>query len=130
MERKRVESFEDLVVWQKGMALAKAVYELTGKGPIERDYGLRDQLRRAAVSVPANVAEGFERHTRKDYLHYLYIAKGSAGEVRCLLRIAHDIGYLNPAQFAQLNSAAIEVSRFLGNLIKSLNEVNEKEGGK
>jgi len=122
MERKKVESFEDLVVWQKGIALAKQIYLLTGSGPLNRDFGLRDQLQRAAVSVPTNIAEGFERSSRREYVRFLYIAKGSAGELRSLLRVAKEIGYLDEASYEQLRSAAIEISRFLANLIKSLRQ--------
>jgi len=82
---KRIESFEDLLVWQKGIALVKHVYLVTETGLLRKDFGLRDQLRRAAVSIPTNIAEGFERSFHKEYLRFLNIAKGSAGEVRSLL---------------------------------------------
>ena len=82
MEKKKIETFEDLRVWQQGIELVKQIYLITREGEISRDFGLRDQLRRAAVSVPTNVAEGFERYSRKEYVNFLNIAKGSAGEVR------------------------------------------------
>ncbi len=88
MEKKRIENFEDLRVWQKGIELVKQVYFLTAAGKLSKDFGLRDQLQRAAVSVPTNIAEGFERSSRKEYIRFLLIAKGSAGEVRSLLRVA------------------------------------------
>ena len=71
MERKSIESFEDLRVWQSGIELVKAVYLLTKDGDLNKDFGLRDQLRRAAVSIPTNIAEGFERASRKEYLQFL-----------------------------------------------------------
>ena len=77
----QIRSFEDLVVWQKAIAFVKKVYLITDEGGLKRDFGLKDQLRRAAVSIPTNVAEGFERSSRKEYLLFLNIAKGSAGEV-------------------------------------------------
>ncbi|MCC5668217.1 four helix bundle protein [Nostoc sp. CHAB 5784] len=95
MEKKRIESFEDLRVWQKGIELVKQVYILTKDGELSRDFGLRDQLRRASVSIPTNIAEGFERYSRKEYVNFLNIAKGSAGEVRSLLRVALEVGYLD-----------------------------------
>ena len=84
----RIRTFEDLVVWQKAIAFVKRVYLITAEGDLKRDFGLRDQLRRAAVSVPTKIAEGFERSSRKEYLLFLNIAKGSAGEVRSLCRVS------------------------------------------
>jgi four helix bundle protein len=98
-----MESFEDLRVWQSGIELVKAVYLLMKDGELNKDFGLRGQLRRAAVSVPTNIAEGFERSSRKEYLRFLNIAKGSAGEVRSLLRVALEIGY--PTKRAMTNFA-------------------------
>jgi four helix bundle protein len=91
-DRKPVRSFEDLIVWQKAIEFVKKVYLLTNEGDFKRDFGLRDQLRRAAVSIPTNIAEGFERASRKEYLTFLVIAKGSAGEARSLLRVAWEVG--------------------------------------
>jgi len=124
MERKKIESFEDLWVWQKGIELVKQVYLLTGEGKLNKDFGLRDQLQRAAVSIPTNIAEGFERSSRKEYVLFLNIAKGSAGEVRSLLRVALDIGYLEQSRYDQLRSGVLELSRYLSNQIRSLKEAN------
>ncbi len=88
MEKKKVESFEDLRVWQQGIELVKQIYLLTKEGEISRDFGLREQLSRAAVLIPTNIAEGFERYSRKEYVNFLNIAKGSAGECRSLVRVA------------------------------------------
>ncbi|MGV0106364.1 four helix bundle protein [Nostoc sp. DSM 114160] len=76
MERKKIETFEDLKVWQKGIDLVKQIYLITKKGELSKDFALRDQLRRASVSIPTNIAEGFERYSRKEYLNFLNIAKG------------------------------------------------------
>jgi len=124
MERKKIESFEDLWVWQKGIELVKQVYLLTGEGKLNKDFGLRDQLQRAAVSIPTNIAEGFERSSRKEYVLFLNIAKGSAGEVRSLLRVALEIGYLEQSRYDQLRSGVLELSRYLSNQIRSLKEAN------
>ncbi len=124
MERKKIEKFEDLLVWQKGMEMVKQVYLITNDGKLNRDFALRDQLRRAALSIPANIAEGFERASQKEYLNYLNIAKGSAGEVRSLLRVSLDLGYLQQIKFEELLVAILELSRFLSNQIKSLKESN------
>jgi four helix bundle protein len=115
-----IASFEDLRVWRKGIGLTKEVYAETGGPPFNKDFGLRDQLRRAAVSIPANIAEGFERASKKEYLNFLNIAKGSAGELRCLLRVALEIGYLEKERYDHLSNSAIELSCYLSNQIKAL----------
>lgn len=120
MERKKVETFEDLIVWQKGIELAKQIYIHTDDGKLNKDFGLRDQLRRATVSITANISEGFERSSRKEYLNFLNIAKGSAGEVRSLLRVAFEVGYLPQDRYDSLNDSALELSRYLSNQIRSL----------
>ena len=102
MEKKKIETFEDLRVWQKGIELVKQIYLISNTGNLSRDFGLRDQLRRASVSIPTNIAEGFERASRKEYLNFLNIAKGSAGEVRSLLRVALEVGYLDNQTYSQL----------------------------
>jgi len=123
MEKKKIESFEDLLVWQKGIVLVKQVYLLTAEGKLQRDFGLRDQLQRAAVSIPTNIAEGYERASRREYLQFLHIAKGSAGEVRSLLRVALEVGYLDQPRYDLLREAVLELSRYLSNQIRSLREM-------
>ena len=100
------------------------MYLLTKEGKLNKDFGLRDQLQGAAVSIPTNIAEGFERSSRKEYVLFLNIAKGSAGEVRSLLRVALDIGYLEQSRYDQLRSGVLELSRYLSNQIRSLKEAN------
>ena len=119
-KRKKIESFEDLLVWQKGMEIVKQVYLISRQGELGRDFALRDQLRRAAISIPTNIAEGFERASRKEYLNFLNYAKGSTGEVRSLLNVAAELGYLEPSQYEVLRQAVLELSRYLSNQIKSL----------
>ena len=97
-QRRKVRSFEDLLVWQMGIELVKRIYRVTTEGDFSRDFGLKDQILRASVSVPTNIAEGFELSSRKEYLKFLNIAKGSAGEVRSLLRVAWEIGYIESTQ--------------------------------
>ncbi|MEM6836458.1 MAG: four helix bundle protein [Cyanobacteria bacterium P01_C01_bin.120] len=116
----RVETFEDLRVWQCSIALVKAVYVLSNSGQLKRDFGLRDQLRRAAVSIPTNIAEGFERASTKQYIYFLRISKGSAGEVRSLLRVALEIGYVDQAAYGSLHHQVLQISRMLAKQIKSL----------
>jgi four helix bundle protein len=120
VENKRIEQFEDLLVWQKGLEIIKQIYLITREGPLSKDFALRDQVRRAALSITSNIAEGFERASRKEYLNFLNIAKGSAGEVRSLLRAALEIGYLDQTRYEGIQQKILELSRFLANQIKSL----------
>ena len=119
--KKKIEEFEDLVVWQKGIQMVKQIYIVTDEGKLSKDFGLKDQLRRASVSIPTNIAEGFERRSRKEYLNFLNIAKGSAGEVHSLLRVALEVGYLDTSTHSQLANLVIELSRMLSKQIQSLN---------
>ena len=123
-KRKKVESFEDLLVWQKGMEIVKEVYLMSKDGELGRDFALRDQLRRAALSIPTNIAEGFERSSCKEYVNFLNFAKGSAGEVRSLLNVASELGYLKTSQHETLRQAVLELSRYLANQIKALRSSN------
>jgi four helix bundle protein len=118
--RRKIEAFEDLLVRQKSMEVVKQIYLVSREGEQSRDFALRDQLRRAAISIPANIAEGYERASRKEYVNFLNYAKGSAGEVRSLLRVTSELGYLEPSHHETLRLAVLELSRFLANQIKSL----------
>jgi four helix bundle protein len=120
--REKIENFEDLRVWQRGIELSKQIYLTTSQGELSKDFGLKNQLRRAAVSVPTNIAEGFERRSRKEYVNFLNIAKGSAGEIRSLLRVAIEVGYLEEKTYLQLYSQAKELSRMLAKQIKAINQ--------
>lgn len=105
-----IQKFEDLICWQKARELTRESYKAFKDC---RDFGFKDQIQRAVVSVMSNIAEGFERGTQQELLNYLYIAKGSAGEVRCQLYAALDIGYLNIETFKYLNNLVSECSRLL-----------------
>ena len=115
-----VRQFEELEVWRESKTFVKAIYLITGEGLFSRDFGLRDQLRRASVSIMSNIAEGFERGTNKEFTQFLHIAKGSAGEARSLLHVASDVGYVNQKTFADLNASVVSISRRLSNFIKYL----------
>ena len=112
-----VRQFEDLLAWKKSRELVSKVYKAFSGC---KDYGFRDQIQRASVSIMSNIAEGFESGTRQEFLNYLYIAKGSAGEVRAQLYAAFDIGYLNIETFKYLNSLAVDCSRLIASFIKAL----------
>jgi four helix bundle protein len=105
---------------KKAIEFVKQVYLITNQGDLKRDFGLRDQMRRSAVSIPTNIAEGFERASRKEYLLFLNIAKGSAGETRSLFRVALEVGYFDKTTHDQLRAGAMTLSRFLFNQINSI----------
>ena len=117
---KRVERFEDLIAWQKARVLTAEIYRVSSQGHFARDFGLRDQICRAAVSVMSNIAEGFERNRAAESHHFLSIAKASCGEVRSQLYVALDAGYLNEDVFDAMRSRAEEVSRITGGLRASV----------
>jgi len=111
-----VKRFEDLIAWQKARELARAVYEATTKDRFARDFGFRDQITRAAVSVMSNLAEGFERGSRSEFHQYIVVAKASCAEVRSDLYLAHDVGYIDPGHFEKLMAQADEVARIVNAL--------------
>jgi four helix bundle protein len=106
-----IERFEDIEAWQTARRLANLIYDLTDQGAFARDYGLRDQIRRAAVSAMSNIAEGFESRTQSQFIDFLGRAKGSAGEVRSQLYIALDRKYITQAQFDEAYDLADKCSR-------------------
>ena len=112
--------FEDIPVWQAARNLVKAIYRVTRTDPFAHDRGLVDQIRRAAVSITSNIAEGHERGTSRDLILFLYYAKGSAGEVRSQLWNAEDAGYLNTPAAAELRQQAHEISRQIYGWVASM----------
>ena len=113
-------TFEEIDAWQRSRKLTKQIYSLTSRAPFARDFGLKDQIRRAAVSIMSNIAEGFERSGTGEFIQFLAIAKGSAGEVRSQLYVALDQDYLAKDQFRILSDAALEVSRMISGLMSYL----------
>lgn len=111
---------EDLDVWKKGCRLACDVFKLADEGDLARHFALRDQVSRSALSVPSNIAEGFERDSRKGFVNFLRIAKGSCGELRTQLYIAAKLGYIPQKRAAELVGKAKEISRMLAGLAQSL----------
>lgn len=117
--RKKIKTFEDLIAWEKSKNLSLAIYKATSTGQFSRDYGLREQIRRASVSVMANIAEGFGRYGVKEFRSYLSIANGSAYEVRSQLHLARDLGYLKQEEADRLINNCHEVSRIILGLRRS-----------
>ncbi|MGO8987295.1 MAG: four helix bundle protein [bacterium] len=110
--------FQDLVVWQKAKDLVVEIYKLSESGALSRDFGLRDQIRRSAISIASNLAEGDERETDKESIRFFYIAKGSLAELRTQVQIAHEIGYLKRELYKSLENECIELGRMIGRLIQ------------
>lgn len=113
---------EELVVWQKAMELVRLVYQATRRFPVDERFALTDQLRRAVVSIPSNIAEGNGRGSNKDYAHFLSIARGSLYETMTQLRIAKDLGYLD--DYSQFEDIAAEVGRMLGAMLKKYGSIH------
>lgn len=126
----KIEKFEDIRAWQIARELVKKIYSLTRKGEFSRDYGLRDQIRKAAVSSMSNVAEGFERYTRKEFLQFLNIARGSAGEVRSQLYVASDLEYISAQELSDAKSECETLSRTIWNFMKYLRSCGKGEKAK
>ena len=115
-----IERFEDIKAWQAARDLVSAIYRVTAQGQFAKDFGLRDQVRRASVSVMSNIAEGFERSSDREFRRFLYIAKGSAGEVRSHLFVAVDLGYITAEEFSDLRTKSEEVAKSLSGFITYL----------
>ena len=120
-------TYEDITAWQRARKLVTGIYKVTSRNPFGQDYGLKDQIRRATVSICSNIAEGYERRGNKEFVKFLWIAKGSAAEVSSQLYHAKDLGYVSEAEFSNLYTEAKEIGAMLFGLIKAI--VNSPEKG-
>lgn len=118
----KIKGFEDIDSWKKARTLTKELYRITSTGRFARDFGLKDQIRRAAVSILSNIAEGFERGGDKEFVQFLAMAKGSCGEVRAQLYVALDQGYFSLTEFDTLAGTATEVGQLISGFIKYLKQ--------
>jgi len=118
--------FEDIEAWQKARELTKVVYQLSGRGHFAKDFGLRDQIRRASVSIMANIAEGFERDGTGEFIQFLAIAKGSAAEVLSHAYVAFDQGLIHQSDLDWLNEKTSEVRRMMAALMTYLRKSGTK----
>ena len=112
--------FEDIEAWQKARELTKAIYSLSNDGQFARDFGLRDQIRRASVSIMSNIAEGFGRGGNKEFIQFLSTAKGSAAEVQAQIYVGLDANHINEEQFKSLYALAQSTGNMIGGLIRYL----------
>lgn len=113
----KIEKFEDINSWQKAKVLSIITYKnFSGN----KDYSFRDQIQRSAISIMNNIAEGFERSGNKEFKYFLFIAKGSCAELRSMLYVAHELSYISKKEFDEMRNSAIEISRLISGLIKTL----------
>lgn len=117
---KAAKTFEELVMYQRARELVNAIYAATRDGTFAKDYGLKDQIRRAGISILSNIAEGYERGTTTEFIQFLYIAKGSCGEVRAQLQIATDQRYIPESDYQRLAELARWISGMISKFIKHL----------
>jgi four helix bundle protein len=116
----RIERFEDIESWKSAREAVKQIYHLSSRNEFNRDFGLREQIRRASVSIMSNIAEGFERGGNKEFLNFLSIARGSCAESRSQLYVALDQNYIAPGQFEETYQCLDETGRMIGGFMRYL----------
>jgi len=116
----KINSYKQLKIWQAGIELVKNVYELTKNFPREEAYGLSSQLRRASVSVPSNIAEGFKRNHNKEFAQFLHVAIGSVAELETQVIIAHEIGFIKKSDLENITEKIDHISRMISSLLKKV----------
>ena len=123
----KAKSFEDLKIWQDSRDFVKSIYELTSSNKFAKDFGFKDQIQRAAVSIMNNIAEGFERNNNKEFIIFLKYSKGSAGEIRSMLYVALDLDYIDESTFEKYYTSAINIITQISNFIKYLKNYQNKK---
>ena len=119
-----ITKFEDLEIWQTSLKVTKEIYDITSIGKFSKDFGLRDQIRRAVVSISSNIVEGFEKRNNNEFRRFLMIAKGSAGEVRNQLYIALEIGHIRQNEFDNLNQDLLVLGKRMGSFITAFKKTS------
>lgn len=122
----QIKNYRDLLVWQKSMILVTNIYKASKSFTKDETYGLTSQIRRCAVSIPSNIAEGYGRNSTSDYIRYLHIATGSLYELQTQLAICLNLQYLNKSNFDKLYESSREIERMLSSLTKKLNDKQTK----
>ena len=117
-----IKQFENIEIWQKARELIRMIYTISSKGNFEKDFGLKDQIRRASVSVLSNISEGFERGSNKEFIYFLSIAKGSCGEIRAQLYVALDQKYIDEEKFKNVSEKACALSKMIAGFMKYLKD--------
>ena len=122
-----INRFEDLIAWQKARTLTKKIYTVTKNDEFRKDFGLKDQIQRASVSIMSNIAEGFDRASNAEFHKYLVIAKGSCAEVKSQLYVSKDIGYISRNSFNELKGLADELSLIIGGLRSAIQKKRDEQ---
>ena len=117
-----IKTFRDLIIWQKSMGLVTEIYRMTKRMPKDEEYGLKAQMRRCAVSIPSNVAEGYGRKSTNDYIRFLNITMSSLYELQTQIEIALNLEYIKQEDFDKLHEAAREIERMLSSLVRKIKE--------
>jgi four helix bundle protein len=117
-----IEKFEELEVWKLSMELCSEIYKLTNTELFMKDFGLKDQIRRSAISVPSNISEGYERDSKNQFVYFLTIAKGSCGELRTQLKIARNLNYFEEENYVAINEKCLSTSKQIAGFIKYLKQ--------
>ena len=125
----KIERFEEMEAWKCARLITQLIYQISSGGAFAKDFALVDQIRRAAISIMSNIAEGFERNGDREFVQFLTISKGSCGEVRAQLYVALDQKYVDASKFAEIEGKLVETSRMLSGLIKYLGQ-SELKGSK
>lgn len=120
MENHKIKSFTDLITWQEGHKIVLLIYGITDNFPQKEIYALTNQMRRAAVSITSNIAEGFSRYSKKEKIQFYYTALGSLTELQSQLIVTRDVNYINEQKFNEILGLSINVSKLINGLIKSL----------
>ncbi|MCX6824626.1 MAG: four helix bundle protein [candidate division SR1 bacterium] len=121
----KIEKFEDIPVWKLALKITKLIYDTSSTEKFSKDYGLKDQIRRAVVSISSNIVEGFEKNNNNELVRYLKIAKGSCGETRNQVYIALVVGYINQKDFDEINNLLLETGKQIGGFVKYLEELKK-----
>lgn len=121
----KIRSFKEMAIWKISINIVKNIYNVTIQDKFSRDYCLRDQIRRASISISSNIAEGFERSNNNEFIYFLKIAKGSVGEVRTQLIIAMEVGYIRREEFYNLEVQLIELANQIGKFISYLRKLRK-----
>ncbi|MCX5680939.1 MAG: four helix bundle protein [Candidatus Omnitrophica bacterium] len=116
-KKEKLKTYKDLIAWQKAYSLCFKIYEMTKSFPVSEQYGLTSQIKRSALSIPSNIAEGYTRHGTQDYIRFLYIAYASLAELETQLLLAKDLKYFSPNVFDEVISLQMEVQRIMHGLI-------------
>jgi four helix bundle protein len=116
----KINQYEELEVWQMGMNLCQEVYAFSNKSDLAKDFSLRDQIRRSSISIPSNIAEGFERGSDKQFIYFLVFSKGSCGELRTQINLANRLKYITDDEYEILNKTCLSVSKQLSGFINYL----------